>query len=115
VAIPVAHLIFTVRAEPDVNLMTQAATAAFRGSVIVFMALWFARLSEHERALNREVQVLKGLLPICSFCKSIRNESGAWEHLERYISRRSETTFSHGVCPACQETYYPDIARNRSA
>jgi len=83
-----------------------AATAAFRGSVVVFMALWFARLSEHEHTLHREVQVLKGLLPICSFCKSIRNEAGEWEHIERFISRRSATQFSHGVCPPCQEIHH---------
>jgi hypothetical protein len=107
VVVPVAHLVF---AAPDASrdeFAALAATGAFRSTIVLFMALWFARLSEHERALHREVQALKGLLPICSFCKSIRNEAGEWEHLERFISRRSETQFSHGVCPQCQKTYYP--------
>jgi hypothetical protein len=109
VAIPIAHLIFRVLQDPPAGLLTLAGTTLFRGSVIGVMALWFARLSEHERALEREVQTLKGLLPICSFCKSIRNDAGEWERLERFISRRSETQFSHGLCPSCQKTHYPDI------
>jgi hypothetical protein len=108
-AMPLAHLVFVLREESSGNMLALAATAVFRGSVIAFMALWFARLSEHERALRHEVQVLKGLLPICSFCKSIRNDAGDWEPLERFISKRSETQFSHGVCPSCQVIHYGDV------
>jgi two-component system sensor histidine kinase TtrS len=109
VAIPLAHFIFRLLAgqAPDVALV---ATSVLRGSVIIFMALWFARLSEHERALQHEVQTLKGLLPICLFCKSIRNDSGEWERLEPYISRRSETQFSHCICPPCQQIHYGAFA-----
>jgi hypothetical protein len=106
VGIPLAHFIFKVLGGQSVGL-TLVATSLLRGSVVLFMALWFARLSEHERALQDEVQTLKGLLPICLFCKSIRNESGEWERLEGYISRRSETKFSHGICPPCQQIHYP--------
>jgi hypothetical protein len=53
---------------------------------------------------------LKGLLPICSFCKSIKNDSGEWEHLERFISRHSQTQFSHGICPSCIEIQYTSLA-----
>jgi hypothetical protein len=111
VAVPVVHLAFTLldRA-PEQPLLPLVATSLFRGSVVVFMALWFARLSEHERALHDEVETLKGLLPICSFCKSIKNDSGEWEHLERFISRRSQTQFSHGICPSCIEIQYTSLA-----
>jgi len=88
----------------SVGLMTIA-----RGVVVFFIGLWFARLSDHEHALERRVLVLEGLLPICAFCKSIRNESGEWERLEAYISRKSEAEFSHGVCPSCANTQYPGI------
>jgi hypothetical protein len=109
VAMPLAHLVFVRLDDPSVNTLALTTTTVFRGSVIIFMALWFARLSEHERALQHEVQVLKGLLPICSFCKSIRNAAGDWEPLERFISKRSETQFSHGVCPSCQAIHYGDL------
>ncbi|MGE4055659.1 MAG: hypothetical protein AB7F99_12745 [Vicinamibacterales bacterium] len=107
VLMPLAHLQMILPETPPENLAALVGMAAFRGSVIAIMALWFARLSEHERALNHELQVLKDLLPICSFCKSIRNDSGEWEALEQFISRRSETRFSHGVCSRCLETHYP--------
>jgi len=106
---PLAHVVFSLLRRQPGDPATLVAATAFRGVVIVFMALWFARLSEHERQLAREVQVLQGLLPICSFCKSIRNESGEWEKLEMFISRRSATQFSHGLCPSCQKTHYPEL------
>lgn len=107
--IPVAQLVFMVLERQPVHLWTLIAITTFRGTVIIVMAMWFARLSEHERALDAEVQTLHGLLPICSFCKSIRNELGDWEHLERYISKRSETQFSHGICPSCHKIHYSDL------
>lgn len=58
------------------------------------------------RALEREVRVLEGLLPICSFCKKIRDADGNWQPLERYIGERSEARFSHGVCPGCAREHY---------
>jgi hypothetical protein len=89
--------------------MGQIAATAFRGAVITVMALWFARLSELEQALRQHVQTLEGLLPICSFCKKIRNEAGQWERLEKFISTRSDARFSHAYCPACMKTHYPDL------
>jgi hypothetical protein len=77
--------------------------------MVLLFALWFARLADYERELSRQVRVLEGLLAICSFCKSIRNERGDWEHLESFISRRSEAEFSHGVCPSCGALHYPDM------
>jgi hypothetical protein len=107
--IPIAQLMFVVLERQSVHWLTLIAITALRGTVIIVMAMWFARLSEHERALNDEVQTLQGLLPICSFCKSIRNELGEWEHLEKFISKRSETQFSHGICPSCHQIHYADL------
>jgi PAS domain S-box-containing protein len=53
-----------------------------------------------EEAL-RQIKQLRGLLPICSYCKKIRREDDAWEQLEHYITDHSEAEFSHGVCPEC--------------
>lgn len=49
----------------------------------------------------KEVKILKGLLPICSSCKKIRNENGEWNSVERYISTRTDAQFTHGICPEC--------------
>jgi PAS domain S-box-containing protein len=48
-----------------------------------------------------EVKTLKGIIPICSYCKSIRNDEGAWDMLEKHISSHSDAQFSHGICPDC--------------
>jgi len=54
------------------------------------------------------VKQLSGLLPICMFCKKIRNTKDYWEKLESYISKHSEATFSHGLCPECFKNNYPE-------
>jgi len=86
--------------------MLLATMTVARGIVILVMTLWFARLAEHERQLLRYVVKLEGLLPICSVCKSIRNEAGAWEPLETFISSRSDADFTHGLCPRCVAQHY---------
>jgi hypothetical protein len=57
-----------------------------------------------------QIKVLTGLLPICSACKKIRNETGDWEQLESYITDRSHAQFSHSLCPPCIARLYPDLA-----
>ena len=107
IAVPAFRLLFLVMPlRPPEGMATLALATAFRGVVIVFLALWFARLADYERTLQRRVKVLEGLVPICAYCKNIRNEGGEWERLEKYISRRSEAQFSHGVCPSCSEKHY---------
>ena len=54
-----------------------------------------------QRALSNEVRVLRGLLPICSCCKKIRDTQGEWRPVEVYIRDNSEADFTHGICPAC--------------
>lgn len=50
-----------------------------------------------------EIKILKGILPICSYCKKIRDDSGYWNQLETYIRDHSDANFSHGVCPDCMQ------------
>lgn len=57
-------------------------------------------IEELEEALGR-IRTLKGLLPICSHCKKIRNDQGYWEQVEKYVQERSEAEFTHGICPDC--------------
>jgi hypothetical protein len=53
-------------------------------------------------------QPLSGLLPICSHCKKVRDDHGAWEQIETYISERSNLFFSHGICPECLTSHYSE-------
>ena len=57
-------------------------------------------ISELQDALAR-IKTLRGFVPICSYCKKIRNDKNYWEHLEAYISERSEAEFTHSICPEC--------------
>lgn len=57
-----------------------------------------------------EVKTLSGMIPICSNCKKIRDDSGYYQQLEQYISTHSDAQFSHGICPACINELYPSFA-----
>lgn len=56
-----------------------------------------------------EVKTLRGLIPICSHCKSIRDDQGYWKQLERYLHEHSNAQFSHGICPTCAQKIYPNL------
>lgn len=56
-----------------------------------------------------KVKTLRGLLPICSYCKKIRDDKGYWTQIESYIHERSEAEFSHSICNECADKYYPDM------
>ncbi len=58
-----------------------------------------------------EVITLKGLLPICSSCKKIRDDSGYWNQIENYISKHSQAEFTHSLCPTCAKKLYPGYYR----
>jgi DNA-binding response OmpR family regulator len=61
-----------------------------------------ARVTQLEEALAR-VKQLQGLLPICSYCKKIRNDKNYWQQVEGFIRDHSEAQFTHGICPDCYE------------
>jgi DNA-binding response OmpR family regulator len=61
-----------------------------------------ARVMELEEALAH-VKVLQAILPICSYCKQVRDDQNYWQSVECYISEHSETKFSHSICPDCYE------------
>jgi len=63
-----------------------------------------ARVRELENALAR-VKQLQGLLPICMYCKKVRNDANYWQQVDTYISEHSEARFSHAICPDCDETF----------
>lgn len=60
-----------------------------------------------QKALS-EVKTLRGFLPICSYCKKIRDDKGYWNQIESYIHKHSDAEFSHGICPDCSDKLYGD-------
>lgn len=65
-------------------------------------------ISELQETLA-EVKILKGIIPICASCKKIRDDKGYWNQVESYIGEHSEAEFSHGICPECVKTLYPEL------
>ncbi len=65
-----------------------------------------ALIAELQQAF-REIKTLRGILPICSYCKKIRDDKGYWNRIEEYIRDHSESDFSHGICPECARKHYP--------
>ena len=62
-----------------------------------------------QEKLEKDVKTLGGLLPICSFCKKIRDDKGYWNQIESYIHEHSDAEFSHGICQECAKEHYPDM------
>jgi len=69
------------------------------------------KVRELSQALDH-IRTLQGILPICSFCKKIRDDQGYWNQVEAYISRHSDAQFSHSVCPECMEKHCPELCQN---
>jgi len=62
-----------------------------------------------------EVRTLRGMIPICSYCKKIRDDEGGWWQLERYIHDHAEVEFSHGICPDCTKREFPGVTGSGSS
>jgi DNA-binding response OmpR family regulator len=68
------------------------------------------RVAELEAALA-QINQLRGLLPICAYCKKIRDDQNYWQEVEHYIGQRSDTRFTHGICPTCYAKVMAEIEK----
>jgi CheY-like chemotaxis protein len=83
--------------------------------IAIEVGLYRAQLENEKEALIKElreavakIQTLSGLIPICAWCKKIRDDKGYWQTVERYIKEHSQADFTHGMCPDCQKKYFPE-------
>jgi DNA-binding response OmpR family regulator len=121
VAVPVQILLLTARdSKEDIVAGLQAGADDYLvkpfdpeelrarvavGARIVELATNLAeRVKELEEALTR-VKQLQGLLPICSYCKKIRDDKNYWNEVETYVGHHAEVQFSHGICPECYDKF----------
>jgi CheY-like chemotaxis protein len=77
--------------------------------IAIEFALHKHRAEKERKALIEEVKILRGLLPICSSCKKIRDDKGYWQQIEGYIRDHSEAEFTHSICPDCAKKLYPEL------
>ena len=84
----------------------------FGGSAGSLIGFYLFKVKKLTAALLQRVDNLESILPICSHCKKIRkpdsesNDNNSWQQLESYISDRTTSKFSHGICPNCKEKFY---------
>jgi hypothetical protein len=107
-SMPLIRLYFLTLLDAPWTIFEAAINATIRVVVFASFAYLVDKIVTYKGELEKEVHVLKGILPICSFCKKIRNQDGNWEALEHYITVHSEAEFTHGMCPECAKQHYPD-------
>jgi hypothetical protein len=105
---PLIRFYFSNLWEAPWTIFEATINASIRIFVFTIFAYLVDRIVTQKRDLEKEVHILRGILPICSFCKKIRDKDEKWIALEKYITEHSEAGFSHGLCPECAQKHYPD-------
>jgi PAS domain S-box-containing protein len=106
----------TIPAEIVVSTLTERSGQT-AGHVIISRDITERMRAEEEKNLLiaslqdalANIKTLKGMIPICSSCKKVRNDAGSWQMVEEYISAHTEADFSHGICEDCFRKLYPDF------
>jgi hypothetical protein len=113
---------------PSTTLLKVALLDAMMLSIIIFPSLFLLVLrpmqdylkqrtlieKEREKLIIElqnaltEIKILKGLIPICTWCKNIRDDNGDWIKIESYIEEHSEAEFTHGICLTCAKKEFPE-------
>lgn len=125
---PVIEPYILSRFEPDLaERLSECSEYLLLGAILIPVAIFFIinpvnksnkalielnnLAEEKNRELNKalmEINTLKGILPICSYCKEIRNDKGYWVRLENYIQENTYAEFSHSICNDCLEKHFPE-------
>ncbi len=104
----------------DIQLKTailQDSNGNHSASIVIHRDITPLKLVEQEREelvqklqqAIAEVKTLTGLIPICAWCKNIRDDKGYWNQIEAYIKEHSDADFSHSICPKCLKKIYPNL------
>ncbi len=103
--LPLLKLTFVFEWQPRVSWVLEGIDTAVDIAILGGLAGLIHQMLQQQR----QIRVLQGLLPICGFCKRIREDEGHWRQLESFISERSPAEFSHTVCEACARTHYAGL------
>lgn len=102
------------RTEPFAYLVKPVQNSQLMASIE--MTLYKSKMEAERAQLTKElnealseIKTLRGILPICSYCKKIRNDQGYWDQIEEYMETHTEIKFSHGICQECAEKYFPGM------
>jgi hypothetical protein len=103
VVLPLLRLSFFLSWALPSSWILKAIDTAVDVAVLIGFSLLLDKILQQQRA----IRVLQGMLPICAFCKKIRDEDGQWRQLESFITERSSARFSHTFCQDCAQKHYP--------
>ncbi|MEJ2154146.1 MAG: hypothetical protein P8X96_02325 [Desulfobacteraceae bacterium] len=107
------RLVVTVFALPFLygylNWQSAKAGNAIENRPVLAILKRFAQMESELTIAHHHIDSLSRLLPICAVCKKIRDTSGDWHEVEKYITTHSDAEFSHGICPECARRHYPEF------
>jgi len=101
-------LLFVKQPSYEITYMSYTSSVVISNVFAYIIAIMLGRTKRlnflsllNEKKLREEIKSLEGIIPICSYCKNIRDDEGSWEQMEAYIHEHSNAKFSHGICPDC--------------
>jgi hypothetical protein len=100
---------YLVIEQPEQETIRQIFTTLLinLGICIVITVVVLVLINLSVTAYQKRIETLRGIVPICSYCKQIRDDKGYWNKVEAYIARHTEAQFSHSICPSCLEEHFP--------
>jgi hypothetical protein len=110
-SVPVPLIMGITRPVFDNIITTVSDSADFLG--LCFLVAGFIGTLRSLRSAELRVKTLETLLPVCAWCKRIRDKDGRWESLEQYLRGNGGLEISHGVCPECATKLKADFRRSR--
>lgn len=94
--------------------LANAGGGAILSGWLLARAVERSRQAERRRRIElaeamASVRTLRGMLPLCAWCRRVRTDAGYWEQIETYITAHSDARFTHGLCQECERTHFPDL------
>jgi predicted GNAT family acetyltransferase len=108
-----AKVLLSKATEDAKALLNEAAETAevLLGKGVADAVTLLSKATMAAEVLLARVKRLEGIIPICSYCKKIRDDQNSWQQLEQYLSEHSEALFSHGICPHCMEEQRSNMSK----
>ena len=98
------YCIYLWNENPSVLIIT--VNTIIRIILLLLITYLIKIVRKQQKLLSERINTLEKFLPICSFCKKIRDENNQWHNIESYITGKTDTEFSHSLCPDCAKKYY---------
>lgn len=100
---------YLVVEQPEAETIRQIHTTLLTnlGVCIAVTLVVLALINATVNAYQKRIETLRGIVPICSYCKQIRDDKGYWNKVEEYVSRHTDAKFSHSICPTCMQAHFP--------